>query len=368
MERCCWMSVSSGSLPCTRNYHDTLAGQAMIAKRVLVTGGAGYIGSHVCKALAARNFEPVTVDNMARGNRWAVKWGPLEEADIADAARLREILELHQPCAVMHFAALAYVDESVKNPLLYYQNNVDGSTALLRVIIESGIIPIVFSSTCATYGNPEAVPIREDQPQRPINPYGFSKLVIERMLADVDQAHGVRSVSLRYFNAAGADADGEIGEAHNPETHLIPRVLTAARDGTPVTVYGDDYETADGTCIRDYVHVSDVADAHICALDHLLSNKPSCALNLANSRGYSVMDVIQTAQRISGSMVRVEKAPRRPGDPPVLIGSADRARAILGWTPKRPELETQIADAWRWMQSQSAIRFSSQQDALEHLS
>jgi UDP-glucose-4-epimerase GalE len=321
----------------------------MPRSRILVTGGAGYIGSHACKALVARGYEPVTYDNLSRGNRWAVKWGPLEEGDIADGARLRIILERYEPVAVMHLAAFAYVGESVEQPLLYYDNNVGGSTALFRAITETRTIPVVFSSTCATYGVPHQIPIPEEHPQRPINAYGFSKLVVERILADVALAHGLRSVTLRYFNAAGADPDGDIGEAHNPEPHLIPRVLAAARDRTAVTVYGDDYETEDGTCIRDYIHVSDIADAHIRALEYLLSGGSSCALNLANMQGYSVMDVIRVAQRVSGRTIRVETAPRRPGDPPVLIGSADRAKALLKWIPKRSALESQIADAWKWM-------------------
>jgi UDP-glucose-4-epimerase GalE len=318
--------------------------------RILVTGGAGYIGSHACKALAAKKFEPVVIDNLSRGNRWAVKWGPLEEVDISDGARLRKIFDCYQPCAVMHFASFAYIGESLENPLLYYQNNVAGSAALLRAIVETRMIPIVFSSTCATYGVPESVPISEQHAQRPINPYGFSKLAIERMLTDVEQSHGLRSISLRYFNVAGADPGREIGEAHDPEPHLIPRVLAAARDGTAMTVYGDDYQTADGTCIRDYIHVSDIADAHVLALDYLLSNGSSCALNLANARGYSVKDVIETVQRVCGKIIEVQKAPRRPGDPPVLIGLADRARTELGWAPKRAPLEVQISDAWHWMQ------------------
>jgi UDP-glucose-4-epimerase GalE len=219
----------------------------MPRSRILVTGGAGYIGSHACKALAARGYEPVTYDNLSRGNQWAVKWGPLEEGEIADVARLREVLDRYQPLAVMHFAAFAYVGESVEQPLLYYNNNVGGSTGLFRAIIETRIIPVVFSSTCATYGVPEKIPIPEEYPQRPINPYGFSKLVVERILADLDHAHGLRSIALRYFNAASAGPDSDIGESHDPEPHLIPRVLAAARDGTVVTVYGDDYETADGT-------------------------------------------------------------------------------------------------------------------------
>ena len=321
---------------------------------ILVTGGAGYIGSHVCKALAVRGFEAVTYDNLSRGNRWAVKWGPLEIGEINDAARLREVLDRHRPAAVMHFAAFAYVGESVEKPMMYYQNNVGGSAALFRAIIETRTIPVVFSSTCATYGVPEKIPIPEEHPQHPINPYGFSKLAVERMLADLGRAHGLRSIALRYFNAAGADPDGDIGEAHDPEPHLIPRVLATARDGTAVTVYGDDYETADGTCIRDYIHVVDIADAHIRALDYLLSGGSSCALNLANAQGYSVMDVIQVAQRVSGRAIRVETAPRRPGDPPVLVGAADRARAVLGWEPRRSALDVQISDVWNWMQKEPA--------------
>jgi UDP-glucose-4-epimerase GalE len=317
--------------------------------KILVTGGAGYIGSHACKALAASGFEPITYDNLSRGNRWAVKWGPLEEGDVADAARVRAVLERHQPAAVMHFAAFAYVGESVENPNLYYQNNVCGSAALLRAITQSQSIPVVFSSTCATYGVPEKVTITEEHPQRPINPYGFSKLVVERILNDLGQAHGLRSVSLRYFNAAGADPEGQIGEAHNPETHLIPLVLAAARDATAVTVFGNDYETPDGTCIRDYIHVTDLADAHIRALKFLLSGGATCALNLANARGFSVMEVIETAQRVTGKTIKVKMAPRRPGDPPSLIGSGARARSVLGWTPQRSALEVQIADAWNWM-------------------
>lgn len=321
----------------------------MSSLRILVTGGAGYIGSHVCKALAARNFEPVTIDNISRGNRWAVKWGPLEEIDLNDDTALRKLFDQRHPSAIMHFAGFAYVGESVDKPLLYYQNNVGGSAALLRAAIDTGVVPIVFSSTCATYGSPESLPITEDHPQRPINPYGFSKLFVERMLADADKAHGLRSISLRYFNAAGADPDGEIGEEHDPEPHLIPRVLAAARDGATVTVFGNDYATSDGTCIRDYVHVSDIADAHIRALDYLLAGQPSCALNLANARGYSVMDVIEMAQCVTGKKIVVHQAPRRAGDPPVLIGSSERARHVLNWAPQRPHLETQVRDAWNWM-------------------
>lgn len=317
--------------------------------RILVTGGAGYIGSHACKALASKGFEPIVYDNLSRGNRWAVKWGPLEEGDLGDIERVRGVLERHKPAAVMHFAAFAYVGKSMRDPLLYSRNNIWGSTVLLQALVDYAPLPVVFSSTCSTYGIPQTVPIPETHAQNPINPYGFSKLVVERLLSDLELVYGLRSVSLRYFNAAGADREGEIGEEHNPETHLVPLVLEAARDGTAVRVLGTDYETPDGTCIRDYIHVSDIADAHLLALDYLLKGGASCALNLANARGYSVKEVIATAERICGRSVRMEMAPRREGDPPILVGSAMRAQSLLGWRPTRSALEIQIADAWNWM-------------------
>jgi UDP-glucose-4-epimerase GalE len=316
---------------------------------ILVTGGAGYIGSHACKALAARGFIPITYDNLCRGNRWAVKWGPFEEGDIADAERVRAVLEKYHPAAVMHFAAYAYVGESVDQPLLYYKNNFTGTATLLSTITEFQYIPVVFSSSCASYGVPERIPISEDHPQRPINPYGQSKLFVERLLADLDVAYGLRSISLRYFNAVGADPDGQIGEAHNPETHLIPSVIAAACSGTAVRIWGGDYDTPDGTCVRDYVHVSDIADAHVRSLEYLLAGGESCALNLANEKGYSVKEVIATAERVCGRPIHSQIAPRRAGDPPVLIGDGRRARALLGWRPNRSKLETQIADAWKWI-------------------
>lgn len=324
--------------------------------KIIVTGGAGYIGSHVCKILAAKGFEPIVFDNLSRGNRWAVKWGPLEVGDIADSATLGRVLEQYRPAAVMHFAAYAYVGESVENPLLYYGNNVTGTAALLQTILDFQALPFVFSSTCSTYGVPEVIPIPENHPQRPINPYGFSKLVVERMLADLNTARGLRSVALRYFNAAGADPDGEIGEAHEPETHLIPLVLAAARDGNPVDVFGDDYDTADGTCVRDYIHVLDIAEAHVRALEYLMNGGASCSLNLANARGYSVKEVIATAERVSGKPIRVRMTRRRAGDPAILVGSYERARAIIGWEPTRSDLEIQIKDAWNWMQTAAARR------------
>jgi UDP-glucose-4-epimerase GalE len=315
---------------------------------ILVTGGAGYIGSHACKALAQAGFAPITYDNLSRGNRWAVKWGPLEQGDIADDARLRTVLQTYQPVALMHFAAYAYVDESVRQPLLYYQNNFAATAALLEAVLRFSPIPVIFSSSCASYGLPQRTPIAEDHPQQPINPYGQSKLFVERLLADLNAAHGLRSVALRYFNAAGADPDAEIGEAHTPETHLIPRLIDAARTGATVQVFGADYDTPDGTCVRDYIHVSDIADAHLRALNYLLDGGDSCALNLANARGYSVKEVIAAVESVCGRPVRYEIAPRRSGDPPVLVGDATRCRSILGWQPMRSELHRQIGDAWNW--------------------
>jgi len=321
---------------------------------ILVTGGAGYVGSHACKALAANGYVPITYDNLSRGNVWAVKWGPLEHGDTADVQQLRAVLDTYQPRALMHFAAYAYVGESVREPLLYYENNFANTTTLLRAVLDYQLIPIVFSSSCATYGIPERVPISEDHPQRPINPYGHSKLFVERMLADLNAACGLPWIALRYFNAAGADPDGEIGEAHYPETHLVPLVLAGARTGVPVRIFGNDYDTADGSCVRDYIHVSDIAQAHVQALDYLLKGGKSCALNLANARGYSVKEVIATAETVCGRTIPTELAARRSGDPPVLIGDASRAHALLGWKPTRSELQTQIADAWRWMKGRKS--------------
>ena len=319
---------------------------------VLVTGGAGYIGSHACKALAHAGYLPITYDNLSRGNRWAVKWGPIEEGDIADSSRVSAVLNTYKPVALMHFAAYAYVEESVQQPLLYYRNNFAATAALLDALLKFSPIPVIFSSSCASYGLPKSTPISEDHPQRPVNPYGHSKLFVERLLSDLHTAHGLRWVALRYFNAAGADPEGEIGEAHNPETHLIPRILEAARTGSTVPIFGTDYATPDGTCVRDYIHVSDIADAHIRALNYLLKCGESCALNLANARGYSVKEVIATVEGVCGRPVRYEIAPRRSGDPPVLVGDATRCRSTLGWRPVRSELQLQIGDAWNWMNCQ----------------
>jgi UDP-arabinose 4-epimerase len=320
-------------------------------KHVLVTGGAGYIGSHACKALAASGYVPVTFDNMVYGHESAVRWGPLVRGDILDRAALDAVIRDWQPTAVMHFAAFAYVGESVADPGKYYRNNVAGSLNLLEVLRDHGIDRFVFSSTCATYGMPDVVPIPENHAQRPINPYGSSKLMIERMLRDFDVAHGLRSISLRYFNAAGADPEAETGEVHDPETHLIPLVLDAAAGRRPeIVVYGDDYDTPDGTCIRDYVHVADLADAHVLALSALEGGAGTDAYNVGNGRGYSVREVIDTARTVTGGSIPARIGERRPGDPPRLVADAGRIREELGWQPRHPDLTDMIASAWRWHQ------------------
>jgi UDP-glucose-4-epimerase GalE len=320
---------------------------------VLVTGGAGYIGSHAAKALSRAGYLPVTLDNLSRGHATAVRWGPFVQAGLLDAAALDAVFAEHRPVAVMHFAALSTVGESVADPGLYYSNNVAGTLGLLEAMRRAGCGRIVFSSTCATYGLPETLPITEATPQAPVNPYGASKLMVERILADAGAAYGLEHVALRYFNAAGADPEGEAGEAHDPETHLIPLALAAAAgQGAELAVFGDDYPTPDGTCIRDYIHVTDLARAHLLALERLRAGAPSRAYNLGNGRGFSVRAVIAAAAAVTGRPVPHRFAPRRPGDPPVLVADAALAAAELGWTPERAALETQIADAWAWMRAQ----------------
>jgi UDP-arabinose 4-epimerase len=326
-------------------------------KCVLITGGAGYIGSHACKALAIAGYVPVTYDNLVYGHRSAVQWGPFVQGDILDRAALDAALRAWRPVAVIHFAAFAYVGESVTHPGKYYRNNVVGSLTLLEAMRDAGVGQFVFSSTCATYGVPLTVQIGEDHPQNPINPYGASKLMIERMLRDFDAAHGLRSVSLRYFNAAGADPAGETGENHDPETHLIPLVLDAASGVRPdVTVFGGDYPTPDGTCIRDYIHVTDLAQAHVLALQALQAGAATTAYNLGNGKGFSVRQVIDTAHAVTGLPIPVRMGPQRAGDPPELVGNASRIRAELGWLPQHAVLADIIGTAWRWHQAQLAGR------------
>lgn len=318
---------------------------------VLVTGGAGYIGSHACKALAAAGWQPVAYDNLSRGHRAAVRWGPLVEADILDRAALDRAIAQYRPRAVMHFAALAYVGESVSRPGEYYRNNVAGSLTLLEAVRDAGIDRLVFSSTCATYGLPRAALMDEAHPQQPINPYGATKLMVERMLQDFGAAHGLKSIALRYFNAAGADPDGEAGESHEPETHLVPLALDAAAGRGPgLTIHGDGHATPDGTCIRDYVHVSDLADAHVRALATLAAGSPGGAFNLGNGHGHSVREVIESVRRVTGRRIDVRTGPARAGDPPRLVADARRAREVLGWAPRRPSIDEIVASAWRWHQ------------------
>jgi UDP-arabinose 4-epimerase len=316
---------------------------------ILVTGGAGYIGSHVCKALCKSGFTPITYDNLSRGHIEAVKWGPLERGDICDSERLSGVMVKHRPIAVMHFAAYCYVGESVAEPALYYLNNVCGTFSLLEAMRRCDISRIVFSSSCATYGPPRTIPISEAHPQEPTSPYGASKFVVERMLRDFGAAYGLAWAVLRYFNAAGADPECEIGEAHTPETHIIPLALRAAADGhEPLTVFGNDYPTTDGTAIRDYIHVADLASAHLAALRRLLAGGESLALNLGTGRGYSVLEVVSAIERVSGRKVTLRYGPRREGDLPVMIADASRARSVLSWDPEFVELDTIVRTAWRW--------------------
>ncbi len=317
--------------------------------KVLVTGGAGYVGSHACKALAAAGFEPVVLDNLVYGHEWAVRWGPLIQADTADVERVCDVIRQYRPVAVMHFAAFAYVGESVTDPLRYYGNNVCGTLGLLEAMRRCRVDRLVFSSTCATYGVPAGKTIPEDHPQRPINPYGRSKWMIERILRDCARAYGLKSLSLRYFNAAGADPDGEIGEAHDPETHLIPLVLDAASGRRAhITINGTDYDTADGTCVRDFIHVTDLADAHVRALDWLANASGSDAFNLGVGRGHSVREVIETARAVTGCPIPVVEGDRRPGDPPYLVAAPGRAREALGWRPRFTALDEIVRTAWAW--------------------
>lgn len=316
--------------------------------RILVTGGAGYVGSHAVRCLLGHGHEVWVYDDLAQGHRAAVPAGRLIEGHLAQRDRLTAALREHRIEAVMHFAALALVGESVANPARYYDNNVVGSLALLDAMRAARVERIVFSSTTATYGAPARVPIPEDTPQRPINPYGFTKLVIEQALADYAQAYGFAYAALRYFNAAGASPTGDLGEDHDPESHLIPLVLQVALGQRgAITVFGNDYPTPDGTCVRDYVHVDDLAAAHLLALDRLRPGE-GLKLNLGTGQGHSVQEVIEAARRVTGHAIPVEQGPRRPGDPPELVADARRARDVLGWTPAYTAIEPIIATAWKW--------------------
>jgi UDP-glucose-4-epimerase GalE len=316
---------------------------------ILVTGGAGYIGSHACSALRDAGFEPVVYDNLSRGFRELVQFGGFEEGDILDSARLDQVLARHKPAAIMHFAAYAYVGESVGEPADYYRNNVFGALCLLEAMRRANMDKFVFSSTCATYGTPEKQPITEATPQAPINPYGRSKLMVEHILKDYSVAYGLRSVSLRYFNACGAHPSGLIGEMHDPEPHLIPRALQAASgELDALDVFGTDYPTPDGTAVRDYIHVCDLADAHIAALRYLLGGGETVQLNLGTGRGHSVNEIVEAVHRVSRRNVQVRYAARRAGDPPVLVADALRAREVLGFAPKWTDIDAVIESAWKW--------------------
>ncbi|MEM0991277.1 MAG: UDP-glucose 4-epimerase GalE [Pseudomonadota bacterium] len=319
---------------------------------ILVAGGAGYVGSHACKALARAGHIPVTFDNLATGHRAAVRYGPLVEGDLMDRAALAQAMQTHQPRAVMHFAALSEVGISVRQPDLYWEVNVTGSLNLFRAALDHGIQAAVFSSTCATYGLAAGQTLSEGDAQVPVNPYGRTKLAVEHMLGDLGHAYGLRSVMFRYFNAAGADPDREIGEDHRPETHLIPLVLDAASGRREsITVFGSDYDTPDGTCIRDYIHVADLAEAHVLGLERLLAGGESLALNLGSGTGHSVRAVIDGARAVTGLDIPVVEGARRAGDPPRLVSGSARAAEILGWQPARSDLATMIGDAWAWHQT-----------------
>lgn len=324
-----------------------------MSNAVLVTGGAGYIGSHTCKLLAQSGFHPVTYDNLVYGHRHAVKWGPFVEGDLADKELLLKTIDDFNIQAVIHFAAYAYVGESMLEPDKYFRNNVINALNLLEVLNIKKIKKLVFSSTCATYGIPDTVPIDENHVQNPVNPYGESKLFFEKAMHWHDVAYGLKSVALRYFNAAGADPDGEIGEDHTPETHLIPLVIESALGQRPhVEIYGTDYATADGTAVRDYIHVLDLADAHVRALQYLENSGESVALNLGTGCGSSVREVIAAVEKNSGFQVPFKESPRRAGDPPVLVAKAEKARQVLGWQAQYSDLDNIVKTAWDWSQKQ----------------
>lgn len=316
---------------------------------ILITGGAGYIGSHTNKQLNQKGYSTVILDNLVYGHMSAVKWGRFVLADLSDIEQIRLVFNKFKITSVIHFAAYAYVGESVQQPEKYYFNNVVNTLNLLKVMQEFDVNKIIFSSTCATYGDPVEIPITESHIQNPINPYGKSKLIIENALSDYSKAYNLKYVALRYFNAAGADINAEIGEDHDPETHLIPLVLDAAKGKREsIKIFGTDYDTDDGTAVRDYIHVSDLADAHILALEYLESGGDSDVFNLGNGNGYSVKDVIETARKVTEKDIVAIEEERRPGDPDKLIGSSMKAKKILGWEPKYHQLEIIIKSAWKW--------------------
>lgn len=318
----------------------------MSVGRILVTGGAGYIGAHTCKALAARGFEPVTYDNLSRGHADAVRWGPLIVGDLLDQTRLGDVIAQYRPCAVIHFAGLAYVGESFERPAAYYRNNVAGTQALLDACVSTGVSRIVFSSSCATYGIPPSLPIGEDTPQQPISPYGRTKLICEHLLRDYAHAYGIRFAILRYFNASGADPDGQASERHDPETHLIPLAMRAATGRHPaLEIFGDVHPTADGTCVRDFVHVTDLSAAHVRATEYLLADGADVALNLGSGRGHSIVDVVREIYAVTGREVRTVVGRPRSGDPPILVSDVSVASKTLHFVPQLSDIATIIRTA-----------------------
>ena len=322
-------------------------------KPILVVGGAGYIGSHTCKALSRQGYLPVVYDNLVTGHRDAVKWGPLEVGDIRDPARLQAVLARYRPDCVLHFAAFASVAESVADPSKYYDTNICGSIALLDALVRSNVESIIFSSSCATYGEALTLPMTEMHPQAAVNPYGFTKYVIEKALKDYARAYALKWASMRYFNAAGLDPEGELGERHEPETHAIPLALLAALQDRPFQVFGTDYDTPDGTAVRDYIHVCDLADAHVRAVDYLNRGGESGAFNLATGRGTSVREIIRAVETALGKPVPLTLSPRRAGDPPALYAHARRAQDLLGWTPRFTDITDIVATAARWFERQT---------------
>ncbi|MFV3129064.1 UDP-glucose 4-epimerase GalE [Niveispirillum sp. KHB5.9] len=325
----------------------------MVAQRVIVTGGAGFIGSHTCKALSRAGYLPVAVDNLSNGSAEAVLWGPLEKGSLEEPGFLDGVFRRHKPVGVLHFAALIEAGESVRSPGRFYRNNVAGTLALTEAMAREDVDTLILSSTAAIYGNAGGEPIKESHPWQPVNPYGQSKLMAETILADLAAANGLRFTALRYFNASGADPDGELGERHDPETHLIPLVLQAALGQRPdIRIFGTDYPTPDGTCIRDYVHVHDLADAHVRALRRMLDGGGNIRLNLGNGRGFSVREIIRTTGEVTGLPIRAIEEARRPGDPAILIADASMAREHLGWTPAWPDVADHVRHAATWFQRQ----------------
>jgi UDP-glucose 4-epimerase len=326
----------------------------MMGETILVVGGAGYIGSHMVKELITQNYDVIILDNLSTGHRRLVTGGRFIHGDLGDTTMMDRLFSEHRIDAVMHFAAFSLVGESVQLPLKYYQNNVAGTIALIEAMIRHDVLRFVFSSTAAVYGEPETTPIPETHPCHPTNPYGASKLSVERLLSDCDSAYGLKSVCLRYFNAAGADVSGQIGEMHDPETHLIPLVLRAALTKSPIKIFGTDYKTPDGTCLRDYVHVSDLAQAHMLALNALMDGGASEVYNLGNSVGYSVRQVIDIAGKVTGKPIDVVEEERRPGDPAILVADGSKIKERLHWQPQYEQLETIIQTAWNWHRKHDA--------------